>query len=376
MEKFQAKIKTLSHKGHGVVNHPDGRVFFAKGLWSDDVVEFEIPDNLKSHETISYKKILEFSDKRVTPPCPHQGVDRCGGCPWMIVDYETQIATKEAKVDFILSKNKILVENRFPFISSQEILGYRNRAQFKTNGEVLGFVTEGTNDLYPVDDCLVLNNQMRSHLKALNQMLPNPDWKMERASGWSFIEIDDSIDLKNLQINKRRPFRQGNTLQNVQMKLWLKRELEKLDRSFTVLEAFCGSGNLTETICELSFDKIIAAEVRGSALDELKSKKLLNVTVLEVNMSRFGVWNQLARFDKNAQVIIVDPPREGLEEKNGLFESFKNLQKLIYISCEPNTWARDVKDFQKKGWRVESLTPMDLFPHTPHIELLTVLVPR
>lgn len=373
MNSFSANVRTLSHKGHGVVDHPDGRVFFAKGLWIGDKAEFKLSGREKNYETISYYKIIEHSPSRVEVSCPHQGPSQCGGCPWMFVSYEEQIKAKELRLDFLLSKNKISVEERFPLIPSPKILGYRNRAQFKTDGTRIGYVTEGTNDLYEIDDCIVLNQSMRELFEGLKIKLPQTDWASTSKHPWSYLEVDDLQTLAQVEVNRRRPFRQGNSDQNEAMKTWIKEVLKVVDKNSPIVEAFCGSGNLTGALSDAGFNNILASEVRGSAVSELRDRKLKGVKILEIDMNEKNVWQKIARLQTHAEILLVDPPREGLEVRNDIFDHLKNLKKILYISCEPNTWSRDVKDFQAMGWRVESITPIDLFPHTPHIELMSVL---
>lgn len=373
MNFFEATVRVLSHKGHGVVDHPDGRMFFAKGVWVGETARFRLTGTEKNYDVISVLEIISPSPHRVSAPCAHHGSEKCGGCPWMFISYEEQVQAKEKRIDFLLSKNNIPVEKRFSLIASDKNLGYRNRAQFKTDGVSIGFVTEGTNDLYAIEDCLVLNPQMREHLKVLRSHLPRADWSSTGTHPWNYIEMDDHQAVSDIQLNRRRPFRQGNSEQNIKMKMWIEEVLKDAPKEHPVIEAFCGSGNLTEAISNIGFTNILAAEVRGVAIDELRSKKMPGVQIMEIDMNIKGVWQQLSRRQPQAKILLVDPPREGLEMRAGLFNSLKQLEKVLYISCEPNTWARDVKDFQANGWKVESLTPIDLFPHTPHIELMSVL---
>ncbi len=373
MNSFEATVRVLSAKGHGVVDHPDGRMFFAKGVWTGETARFQLTGTEKNYDVIAVLEILTPSEHRVAAPCAHHGSEKCGGCPWMFVSYAEQIQAKEKRIDFLLSKNNIAVEKRYPLVASEKNLGYRNRAQFKTDGRVIGFVTEGTNDLYAIDDCLVLNPKMREHLQSLKNQLPRTDWKTTGPQPWNYIEIDDLQSSSEIVLNRRRPFRQGNTEQNLKMKEWVQSVLSGEPKEHPVVEAFCGSGNLTEALSKAGFTRILASEVRGVAVEELKAKRLAGVEILEIDMNAKGVWQQLARRQPQAKILLVDPPREGLEVRQGLFSSLKLLETLVYISCDPNTWARDVKDFQSQGWRVESLTPIDLFPHTPHIELMSVL---
>ncbi len=369
--EFSAPVRALSHKGHGVVTHPDGRVLFVKGIWTGEVGRFRVSDRAKSYDNAELISLQERSSDRVTPPCAH--VETCGGCPWMMVNEDAQARAKEQRITFLLDKNGIAVSERRPLLRSPDFFGYRNRAQFKTDGERIGYVSEGTNDLAPIDDCLILNPSMREILKGLRAQLPQSVWRPVGRFPWSFLDVDDQQTLKDVVPNQRRPFRQGNSAQNEQMKAWITKTLQDVAKDAPVIEAFCGSGNFTEALVQVGFKHILAAEVRGSAIEELRAKQMAGVQIMEINMSEKKVWQQLARQNPKARVLIVDPPREGLEERAGLFESLPLLEKIIYISCEPTTWARDLKDFQKSGWKVAHLTPLDMFPHTPHVELLTLL---
>ena len=368
-------VRALSHKGHGVVDHPDGRVFFLKGTWPGDTVSWCVAAQAKSYDYAELVSIDTPAPERVEVACPHRGDTEktCGGCPWMMVSYEAQLKAKEQRVSFLLDKNGIEVRTRHSLIPSPDVFGYRNRAQFKTDGTRLGYVSEGTNQLAPIEDCLILNDSMRALLKDMRQTLPNPQWAPSGDFPWSYLDVDDHQTLSQVVVNRRRPFRQGNEAQNLNMKRWILETLKDARPDWPVMEAFCGSGNFTEALSSAGFTNILAAEVRGSAIQQLTAKNLPGVRIMEIDMTEKGVWQQLARRQPHAKILLVDPPREGIEKRRGLYKYLDNLEMILYISCEPTTWARDVKDFQQNGWRVESVTPLDLFPHTPHVELMSVL---
>lgn len=370
--EFSGTIRALSHKGLGVVDHPDGRVFFVRGTWPGDAGTFRAPATAQSYDVVELVELSQKFAGRVEAPCPHRGA--CGGCPWMMVSYEEQVKAKEQRVTFLLEKNGITPAQRHPLIPSPSIWGYRNRAQFKTDGARIGYVTEGTNNLAPIDDCLILNPPMRTLLKDLKGTLPNSAWAPTGQHPWSYLDVDDQQTLDTVVLNRRRPFRQGNSAQNEAMKAWIISALEGKRRDLPVLEAFCGSGNFTEALSRAGFTNILAAEVRGSAIEELTARALPGVRIMEIDMNEKGVWQQLARRQPHAKILLVDPPREGIEKRRGLYKYLDNLETILYVSCEPTTWARDVKDFQQNGWRVAQVTPLDMFPHTPHVELLSVLV--
>lgn len=376
--EFTATIHALSNKGLGVVAHPDGRSFFVRGGWVGETGRFQVSPNAANHTEARALEWTSQSPERVSAPCPHQGttVGACSGCPWMGLSYSAQLQAKERRVEFLLEKNKIATLELRPILASVKNLGYRNRAQFKTDGSRLGYVSEGTNVLAPIQDCLVLNEGMRRLLADLQSLLPNKAWLPTDGFPWSYLDVDDGLSAVDVVPNRRRPFRQGNDEQNQKMRAWITETLRDVPKDWAIVEAFCGSGNFTEALASAGFSRIVAAEVRGSAIDELKAKKLPGVDVLEINMNTAGVWQELAKRSPDAKVLLIDPPREGLEKRAGLFKHLPKLKLVLYVSCEPTTWARDVKDFLAEGWSVAHVTPLDLFPHTPHVEILSLLVKK
>ena len=133
---FHAKVRDLSHKGLGVVDHPEGCVFFVPGVWPGDVGEFEILIQKKRYGFAKLIALQTPSLDRVSAPCPYQGFEegRCGGCAWMIGSYESQLKYKEHIIRHSLERAGIKTKIS-PILPSANIFHYRNRAQLKTNGK-------------------------------------------------------------------------------------------------------------------------------------------------------------------------------------------------------------------------------------------------
>lgn len=376
-EIFKAKVRDLSHKGLGVVDHPDGRTFFVRGTWPGDEGEFEIPDAAEKYSEALMIKLFTPSDHRVEIKCGYRGFTpgKCGGCPWMIADYNSQLEYKMKRLQHALQKRgvKFLDGVLHPIIPSPKILGYRNRVQLKTNGEKLGYVSEGSGTFAPVDECIIMNEKLGEVFSGLKNSLPREEFKPTGNHKWSFIDLDDDMNVTEVQLNKRRPFRQGNTEQNEKMKNWIREKFDFIPRHQPVIDLFCGSGNFTEVLSEMGFTNILAVEVQGSALKVLEDKKLPGVRILALDVSEKGSWAKIAKYQPHAKAILVDPPREGLEKRRGLYKYLDNLEHIFYISCELDTFSRDLSDIERNGWKTLEITPLDLFPHTPHVEILTVL---
>lgn len=376
---FTAHITHLSKKGHGVARDPAGKTIFVRGAWPGDACELKPvlrPVKNRHYGYARIVKILSPSPDRVVPPCQHLGTKegQCGGCPWMIAAYTAQLKQKSRRVRFVFEKLGLELKTGVikPIQPSPKTLGFRNRAQFKTDGKVIGYVSEGTNTIAPIENCVILNGTMQTHLARLKAELPNGAWEPGEGHAWHFIDLDDETDLSKITIDSRRPFKQGNTLQNAVMKRWLAERLADHSGKEPVLELFCGSGNFTEVIARVGFRKVLAVEVDGRQVETLRAKNLANVTVINLDLSSNDAWTVLHNSLPEAEILVLDPPRAGLKRKNVLLDRFKALKWIYYISCDVTHFAHDAKYFEKRGFQVKEIQPVDLFPHTPHVETLAV----
>ncbi len=372
--QFEATVRDLSHKGLGVIDHPDGRVFFARGVWPGDTGKFEIEEDAPDYTEAKMLSLSQTSTVRVEAKCVHRGTSpgQCGGCPWMIADYQSQLHFKLKRLMHAIERRKIRIseEKIKAIIPSENIYQYRNRIQLKTDGNSIGYVSEGSSIFAPVNDCLILNPVLHSLFHRVRDSLPRRDFLPGENHKWCYLDLDDEVSFENIQVNKRRPFRQGNTGQNERMKEWIRSTLIHVPRHFPVIDLFCGSGNFTEVLSSMGFENILAIEVQGVALKELEKKSLRGVRFLALDMREKGSWAKIAKHQPHAKVMIVDPPREGMEKRRGLFKYLDNLEELLYISCEMDTFTRDTTDLLKH-YSLQSMTPIDLFPHTPHLEILS-----
>lgn len=372
---FKSTVRDLSHKGLGVIDHPDGRTFFVRGTWPGDEGEFEIPDAAKKYDEAKLVTLIKPSEDRVEIRCSYRGFNpgQCGGCPWMMANYKSQLKFKVKRLEHALNKRGLILDQEImkPIVPSPSAWNYRNRVQLKTDGINLGYVSEGSSTFAPVENCLIMNSSVNDLFHSIKETLPREDFKPTGNHKWSFLDLDDEMTKEDLVLNKRRPFRQGNSEQNHKMRDWVQNKFDSIPRHQPVIDLFCGSGNFTEVLSSMGFTNILAVEVQGSALESLKNKNLPGVRVLSLDMNMKGSWAMIAKHQPHAKAILIDPPREGMEKRRGLFKYLDNLQKIFYISCELDTFSRDLSDMVDHGWKPVEITPIDLFPHTPHVEIMS-----
>lgn len=374
---FVGEVTDLSHKGLGVVTHPEGMKFFVPGAWMGDRGEFLITELEKKYGFAQIYKLTTPSTDRVEAPCPHLGYEagKCGGCPWMVVKYTAQLKAKHILMLRQFERAKIdLSHANVQYIQgAQKNYGYRSRAQFKTDGVKLGYVSPESKTLAPITDCVVLSEHNRSLLKKALEQLPRPDWRPKGKFIFNFLEVDDELDAGEALINQRRPFRQAHEEQNLFLKNLLRKFLVGADKKKHVLELFCGSGNFIKIIAENNFAGIHALEWDGTSVQLLSAQKIPNVSAYKADLFSLKSIKML-NFDKSMiEIIVLDPPREGFATLDQWVREFKNLKKIIYISCDSQSYVADIKPLVAANWRVTFAQPVDMFPHTPHFELFSVL---
>lgn len=393
-EHFSGEVRDLTSAGQGVVAHPGGRVFFVSGVWIGERGVFEITALRGRTGQARLLSLEQTAAERTEPRCPHHGFSdgACGGCPWQFMDYEAQLQAKQQRVEQALAK---LCEGETavrPIWGSQQTYGYRNRAQLRSDGERIGYLSSSSHELADISDCPILNEHNRKTVHALRERLPNPEWRAagggrgrrrrgggrsQRGGGndasWTTLHIDDALDARGVIANERRPFRQGNTAQNERMREWLREQLSELAPLKSVVELFAGSGNFTELLVEAPCEKILAVDSFGPAMDELQARGWPAVGVHRADLARAEAWEGIAESLGHAELLLLDPPRDGLQHMGEYLSRATELAHIIYISCDVATFARDVSAARDAGFVLQEVQPLDLFPQTPHVEILSRL---
>ncbi|WP_045856621.1 class I SAM-dependent RNA methyltransferase [Teredinibacter purpureus] len=375
-QQFKGEVKDLASDGRGVVTHPSGRTFFVPGVWQGESGEFCIT-GLKGR--IGFAALTTLNEggrsaQRVPPSCQHQGVTQkdCGGCPWQFMAYDAQLAAKQARV--IQAMLRLGCDKTVqPIVPSEKQLGYRNRAQLKSNGQVVGYMAANSNNIVAIEGCPVLSDTNQQTLADLRRVLPNTKWSPSRHHKWVTLDIDETVTAASVSVNARLPFQQANSAQNLQIRRWLKAGLSGLVEGKTVLELFCGSGNLTEVIVESQAACVIAVEAVPAALVQLRARAWPMVETVVCDLFSEEHAEKLRPLAKRAEVLVLDPPRDGVKITAPLLGKKSSIKTIFYISCDLATFSRDLAVFMAHGFKVCEVQPLDMFPHTPHIEIMACL---
>ena len=369
VDDFEIVIRDLTSDGRGVGEAPDGQIVFVVGAWVSERVHVRRTRQGAKTGT-ELLEVIEASEDRVEPACAHHRENQCGGCPWMFVSYDAQLSAKADKLR--ASLEALHAAQIVPVIHpSPRQWGYRNRAQLKTNGTALGYLAASSHAIVDVSVCPILTEPNQEQLTELREQLPNNKWRPKSRQKWVTLDIDDQRS--STLVNQRQPFRQANDDQNTVMSRWLADTVKSLEPSAGVLELFCGSGNLTSVLADCFPEhQITAVEGDEWALKQLLSLELPNVETQCRNLFSATDIEAMSTTLPRAQGIVLDPPRDGLKERDALTLLFSEAPWVVYISCNLATWQRDAHFLQAQGFSLTQVEGLDMFPQTPHLEVLSV----
>lgn len=369
--RFVGEARDLSHSGDAVVEHPSGAIVFVAGMWLGESAEIKIVEQ-RNKWFIGVKETLQvISPERVTPACEHHGAEqgKCGGCPWMFVSYEEQLKVKQARVQKALGQifPKSTVNAILPCASP---LNYRSRAQLKTNGREMGYLGERSHELVDISACPVLTAPCQQLLSDLRSTLPNSDWVPTGKKSWLTVDIESYDETPKASVNQRLPFKQVNQAQNAIMLDWLHSRLDGIENRTKAVELFAGSGNLTKSLTQKGFSEIIAVEVVSEAIETVNALELPNVTGISCDLFDEKQFNQFWTQHQDTQLLLLDPPRDGLKQHQGMLTRKSKMRDVLYISCNLATLCRDLAMFAEHRFKPVEIQPIDMFPQTPHIEMM------
>jgi 23S rRNA (uracil1939-C5)-methyltransferase len=356
--QVEVEINYVGLEGQGVGQDGEGNLYFVERALPGDRALVEFESAKKRYRDATLISLVRPSPDRQPSPCPH--FEMCGGCDWLHWKYEAQIAAKEQSLTHILARAGLIPESRTPCLPSPIQFGYRTRVQVRQRGTEVGFLKRRSNDLVSVDRCPVAHPKINEAMAELRET-SSPPRKVE-------ISVDESGNVQRVidAPHGALGFTQVNTEQNRVLRALIA-DWVRTHESRRVLELYCGDGNLTrEYISQV--EQVWGADLNAAALE--KAARELPATFQYIRRSvDAGLARSLPPDVKEQyDTLILDPPRSGIGEALSNF-LHPRLKTILYISCSPLTFSQDVKALAAAGFHFRKLQPLDMFPHTRHLEL-------
>ncbi len=389
----------------------NGKIYLIKGAYPGEIVDVEVEKNKKDLSFCRIKRVNKASASRVIPLCKY--FEKCGGCEWMNIKYEEQLKLKsDIFVDQMRHVAKIDI-NR-PEIVPTKAYGYRNKMEMAVKNEELGFFKKSTHNFIKIEKCMLASDPLNMLKSTVEKVLKRHEKfastvehvVFREASGKTMVifissekitpprieSVDNVVTLENhshVVVAGRQRIHKGSgilhiNVNNVKYEIPAKaffqvnysgaRELANIVKEYVgsgekLLDLYCGVGFFSLQLSKM-FEKVVGLESSPSSVQiARKNAKINGISNSQFMLLKVQDWKQKAHFD----VVIVDPPRSGLER--GVVEKIHALapRKIIYVSCDITTFARDIKEFMKNGYVVEKVKLVDMFPQTHHVESVALI---
>ena len=404
-EELELEIASLSNLGIGIarvqldsgfenaeVDKAQGWVVFVPHTLPGEKVRARIFRNDKSHSQADLIEVIDPSPDRLEPQCTLFG--KCGGCQYQHLSYEKQLAWKTRQVEELLTHMAGVETNVSPAIASPKQWGYRSKItpHFKRprDGKIgdIGFLLAGQRShLVDVPHCPIAMDEINDAM---------PDIREETRANAKAYKKDATLLLRategRVETNHRNPisekvtteagdltfhFLAGDFFQNNPFILpaftgYVAQQASSSGANYLV-DAYCGSGLFSLCLAH-KFKQVAGVEVSETAADwarrNAELNKIDNTTFLA--SSAEAIFSDIT-FPANETAVVIDPPRKGCNQEflDQLFDF--GPSRVVYVSCNPATQMRDLKEFLSAGYRLTAVQPFDLFPQTRHLGCVIVL---
>lgn len=383
-QEVELTVEGLTNLGMGL-GRVDGWVVMVPFVIPGEKVRARIFRNFTNYSDADLVEVLEPSPDRVQPKCSLYTT--CGGCQYQHISYERQLREKTRQVEALLQKLGAIEHPVEPAIGSPEVYHYRSKITphynrpAKDGSQPIGFLRYGRrNQIVDVEQCPIAT-------EAINQALPEVREEARRAGGKKRRQRGGTILLRDVVegiitdpqaiVSERVgdltfQFKVGEFFQNnpfilPKMVEYVASEASAQGARYLV-DAYCGVGLFALSTAP-SFEQVAGVEISQQSVLWAQA----NAKISGIDNARFligkaeAIFNGL-KFPAAETAMVIDPPRKGCDEsfRQQLLEY--RPQRVVYVSCDPATQARDLKEFVAGGYTITRIQPFDLFPHTRHIE--------
>jgi len=418
-EQAEVRIEKLVHGGDGLARLENGQAMFVRGVLPGERVLVRIMRRRKGVFEAELVQVLEPSPERSAPPC--DGEKQCTGATWPHIAYPAQLRLKqEILLDTVKKIGGMEPARPLPILPSPRTDHYRLRTQFnvrrKDGRQQIGFFRQGSYDLIEVENAFLIHPLIDKVLKSVRALSPELPPLTEihinatPSNEAHLLFFSDEATLPSMEsffmklkglapevigisgfARKKKAFSLGRnqlSLEIESVKLFAtegnfyqvnweqNRNMVRTVLDFagltgkeTVLDLYCGIGNFALPLAKQAAS-VIGIESGFSAIEDAKANAALNnvanTEFLADDMQK-GLKTLIQR-KLRADVIVLDPPRAGATLKTLERVLAFVPRKIVYVSCNPSTLARDLKYFHLFGFRLDRLQPVDMFPYTYHIE--------
>ena len=342
-------IERLAFGGAGIGRLANGKICFVPLVVPGEKVLVRIRAKHASYVEADLEEVVEPSPERVEPNCPVYG--RCGGCQYQHLTYARQIAIKGEQVAEVLRRlGGIPNPPVEPMVPSPVQFHYRNRITVHSKSGRVGFFGPRSRRIVEVSQCPIATERVNALLAALRVSRPKDgEHPLREPSEFrGFRQVNDAVAKRLLEIVEEMA-RPGGRL---------------------LVDAYCGAGFFARRLAAL-FQLTIGIEWSADAIRAARQGAGAREIYLLGDVKRH-LAPAFAAAPAESTTLLLDPPEEGVGEEILEALASRKPSRLIYVSCNPATLARDLK-YLSRLYALRRACPIDMFPQTAEIEVATFL---
>jgi 23S rRNA (uracil1939-C5)-methyltransferase len=403
--EFEVSMQAMVYGGNAMGKLEDGRAVFVPFALPGELVRIRLTEEKPRYCRGELIEILKPSLDRIQPRCRHFGA--CGGCHYQHLSYEKQLEVKTAVVVEQLERLAGLENPPVkPIVASPNAWNYRNAVQFHLSPTgKMAFQRVSSHELVEVDECFLPEIGLD---EVWRKVEIDPQSRLERvefrqgSDGEILLnlegddevppEMETDLPISMVYLGSEKPYvmsGEESVVMEVKNRLFrcsagsffqvnlpqaenlVHHVFQKFDLKGdeTLLDIYCGVG-LFSAFAAPKVSRCIGIELSPWAVNDF----VANLDEFDnVEIYQAAVEDVLPQLPVEPEAVIIDPPRSGLHPRvvDALLD--KKPEKIVYVSCDPATLARDVRRLLEGGYRLEEIQPFDMFPQTYHVETVCFL---
>lgn len=377
---IEVAVTAVAAGGDGIARAPSGQVVFVTGAGPGERVRAVVDDQKPDYLRATVIDILDASPDRVVAPCPHRAAG-CGGCPWQVFTPGAQLRWKRDIVADALGR--LAGEREVGVVAGAAVapLGYRTTARMAVDEDGRpAYHRWRAGGLVTVDSCLVAHPLLAELLRTsqfagarevvLRVSAATGEHTVLRRptrgpSGPRFIR--ERVGGRWWRVSAAAFFQSGPAAAELLLETVVGMVGDALPQGGLLVDAYAGVGVLGGAVAAARGAKLVAVESqRAAAADARANLADLDAAVVTAEVGR---WEPSKR--RPVDVVIADPARPGLGRPGANAVLRARPARLVLVSCDPASLARDARLLLDGGYRLAEVTALDLNPHTSHVEAVS-----
>lgn len=380
-DEITIRCEKVAHGGFVVARH-EGVVIFVRLALPGELVRARILKSAPGKKAWFAEaiEVIESSSHRVEPICKYFGPQGCGGCDFQHADIDYQLLLKEEIL--IEQMSRLAKLDTKDLIKSHQLnpkdYNWRSKIRLAPNSlGKLGYRKFRSHEIVAIDKCPIAVDEINSKLESDLDLV----FKFEQ----ELISTTDGVlDLTAREDHKVTSVIHDISFVHMASGFWQSHKqaatklselvIENIESHESALDLYAGVGIFGRLLLEQKKISYLTSVELDKVANSCAKENLANFShakAINSSVEKFLSTNK-AEFD----LVILDPPRKGIGERDAIKIAQIAKQKIIYVSCDPASLARDARVLTQSGWRLSHLDLVDAFPQTHHLETVAVFVPQ